>query len=186
MAKFDARRTQVAQNMVDFSRNFESAFSGVRVLGAVPRVAQLVEPSGMSTAGGKMARQPLNLVPEQGGGPAIAVGWIELPTSRASIKTFRNLTAMHLARFRGRPLDIDEASYQQFLTWVQGHLSGYGISVVLDDDLTPSVRPPPAASNAEPRESSGDVMTYAAIALLAFLFGASVGGLAVYAKFVGF
>jgi hypothetical protein len=183
VAKFDARRTQVAQNMVDFSRNFEAAFAEVRVKGDVSRVAQLVEPSGMSTAGGKMARQPLNLVPEQGG-PAIAVGWIELPTSRASIKTYRNLSAMHLARFRGRPLDIEEASYQQFLSWVQGHLSSYGISVVLDDDLTPSVRPPPAPK--EEAASGGDVMTYAAIALLAFLFGASVGGLAVYAKFVGF
>jgi hypothetical protein len=123
-------------------------------------------------------------VPEQGG-PAIAVGWIELPTARASIKTFRNLSAMHLARFRGRPLDIEEASYQAFLSWVQGHLSGYGISVVLDDDLTPSVRPPAVESRRE-EATGGDVMTYAAIALLAFLFGASVGGLAVYAKFVGF
>lgn len=185
MAKFDARRTQVAQNAVDFSRNFEGAFSQVRVLGAVPRRAQLVAPSGMSTEGGKLARQPLNLVPEQGQGPVVAVGWIELPLHRASIKTFRCLASAHMARYRGRPLDIDEKSYAMFIDWVGRHLGQFGITIAFDDDVTPSI-PPPAARDARAPERETDILPYAAVALLAFLFGASVGGLVVYAKFVGF
>jgi hypothetical protein len=185
VAKFDARRTQVAQNAVDFSRNFEGAFSQVRVLGGVLRRAKVVAPEGMSTGGGKQARQPLTLVPDQGEGPAISVGWIELPTQRAGIKTFRSLASAHQARYRGRPLDIDEASYQTFVGWVVNHLAGYGVNVTLEDEVTPSI-PPPRAPAAPVQERESDVMSYAAVALLAFLFGASVGGLAVYAKFVGF
>ena len=183
MSGFDARRTQVAQNAVDFSRNFEGAFAQVRVLGAVPRRAQLVAPSGMSTGGGKLARQPLNLVPEQGQGSVIAVGWIELPLHRATVKTFRCLSSAHQAR--GRSLDVDEASYATFTDWVGRHLGQFGITLTLDDEITPSMRPP-AGQPERTRERQTDILPYAAVALRAFLFGASVGGVVVYAKFVGF
>ncbi len=137
----------------------------------------------MSTGGGKLARQPLNLVPEQGQGSVIAVGWIELPLHRATVKTFRCLSSAHQAR--GRSLDVDEASYATFTDWVGRHLGQFGITLTLDDEITPSMRPP-AGQPERTRERQTDILPYAAVALLAFLFGASVGGVVVYAKFVGF
>jgi len=69
---FDAKRTNVAQSAFDFSKYFSGIFDGVRVMGGSPRKPILAAPEGMSTAGGKRARQS---APERHGGV------VRLPTA---------------------------------------------------------------------------------------------------------
>lgn len=208
---FDARRTQVAQSAFDFSNYFAQAFGNVRVLGAVVRKPELMAPEGMSTGGGRRARQPIVLLPEgtaayvggpagpmsQGpmsqaptsmspaSGPAITIGWVDIPQRKASLRTHRCLVGVHQARYRGRPLDIDKTSYDAFFDQAKGLLAACGLAVTEEDEVHSSVPPPPLGEVVS--ETSGpSFFTTAAIAFVAFVLGAFAGGLAVYARFVGF
>jgi hypothetical protein len=98
---FDARRTQVAQSAHDFSRYFAESFGAVRVRGAVVRRPELVAPEGMSTGGGRHARQPICLAPEGGGGPVLTAGWVDIP-QRATLRDLP-LPVKHAPRATGAP-----------------------------------------------------------------------------------
>ncbi len=183
MVGFDARRTQVAQSAHDFSRYFAESFGAVRVLGAVPRRPELVAPEGMSTGGGKQARQPIRLTPEGGSAPVIAVGWVDLPLRRATLRTHRCVAHVFASRF-GRNVDVDQGSYNAFLDQAKAHLSACGLVVQEEDDAPASLTPPPGrVVNAA---STSGFFTIAATAFVAFVVGAFAGGVAVYARFVGF
>jgi len=187
---FDAKRTQVAQGAYDFARYFTSTFANARYGRAVPRRAELQAPEGMSTGGGRAARQSIVLIADAasgsgGGPPTLTVGWVEVSARRAQIRTHRALAAVHRARFRDRLLDIDEESYTAFLNQTVELLASCGVGVAMDDDATgaavsqrPSTRPPPPQENY--------VLNYFAVGFVAFVLGAFAGGLAVYARFVGF
>lgn len=181
---FDAKRTQVAQGAYDFARYFTSSFEAVRFGRAVPRRAELAAPEGMSTGGGRAARQAIVLVPERPGPPNLTVGWVEVSARRAQLRTHRALAAVHRARFKDRLLDIDEESYRAFLDQASQLLAACGVGVGMDDDAAPiSQRPPPQP--AAPRQGNY-VLNYFAVGFVAFVLGAFAGGLAVYARFVGF
>jgi translation initiation factor IF-2 len=189
---FDAKRTQVAQGAYDFARYFTSTFANARFGRAVPRRAELQAPEGMSTGGGRAARQSIVLIADTssgqagpgGGPPTLTVGWVEVSARRAQIRTHRALAAVHRARFRDRLLDIDEESYTAFLNQTVELLASCGVGVAMDDDTSGAVsqrsstRPPPRQENY--------VLNYFAVGFVAFVLGAFAGGLAVYARFVGF
>ncbi|MFO0555893.1 MAG: hypothetical protein U0271_46375 [Polyangiaceae bacterium] len=195
MGQFDARRTQVAQSAYDFSRYFSQTFNGVKVLGNVPRRPELIAPEGMSTAGGKQARQPICLQPEAQtptGAQVITVGWVEIPTRRAVMRTYRCLLGMHNARFRGRPFDLDARSYDAFFDQAKSLFAQCGLAVTEEDEPAPSSVPPSAlgpareAPVAQPSGGQSSFWLAAAVGFVAFVVGAFAGGLAVYARFVGF
>ncbi len=181
---FDAKRTQVAQGAYDFARYFTTAFETVRFGTSVPRRAELAAPEGMSTGGGRQARQSIVLVAERPGVPALTVGWVEVAARRAQLRTHRALAAVHRARFRDRLLDIDEGSYAQFVAQAQNFLTACGVVLAFDDDtnVPTSQRPPPQQQQAQ----DGNLLNYFAVGFVAFVIGAFAGGLAVYARFVGF
>lgn len=183
---FDIRRTQVAQTAFDFSKYFMSTFGAVRVLGAVPRRPELAAPEGMSTGGGKAARQPICLQAETPNVPVVTVGWVDLGQRRASMRTYRCLNGLHQARYRGRTIDIDQASYNAFFDQAKALLGSCGLLVTDEDEPTSNSAPPPGRVIREAHASGADFWTYAAIAFVAFVIGAFAGGLAVYARFVGF
>lgn len=200
---FDARRTQVAQSAFDFSNYFAQSFAAVRVLGPVVRRPDLTAPEGMSTEGGKLARQPVVLQPvdRNMGGAAITVGFVDIPQRRAVLRTYRCLLAMHQARFRDRPFDLDPHSYESFFHQAKGLLGACGLMVTEEDDARASLsaisqRPPPqSAAQPQPQQlgtvvdrpaAGGNFWNTVAMVLMAFVLGAFAGGLAVYAKFVGF
>lgn len=181
---FDAKRTQVAQGAYDFARYFTSSFESVRFGRSVSRRAELAAPEGMSTGGGKAARQSIVLAADRPGPPNLTVGWVEVAARRAQLRTHRALAAVHRARFRDRLLDIDEESYNAFLGQATQLLGACGVIVAMDDDVTVPIsqRPPPA--QAAPAESR--LLNYFAVGFVAFVVGAFAGGLAVYARFIGF
>ncbi len=181
---FDAKRTQVAQSAYNFAQYFTGSFEGARFGRSVARRPEIAVPEGMSTAGGKQARQSIVLSAERPGIPALTVGWVEISSRRAQLRSHRALAAVHRARFKDRLLDIDEESYNSFLGQVHELLVACGVGVTIDDDTSAvSTRPP------SPREEPApapNVLNYVAVGFVAFVVGAFVGGAAVYARFVGF
>lgn len=185
---FDPRRTQVAQSAHDFAAYFAKSFGAVRVLGAVNRRPDLMAPEGMSTGGGKHARQPIVLRPEQQGGSSLTIGWVDIPQRRAALRTHRCLLQMHQARYGQYPFDLDVGSYNAFFDQAKGLLAACGLYVTEEDQPPPgSIAPSrPNPSVPAPAAESSTFWTTAAIAFIAFVVGAFAGGMAVYAKFVGF
>jgi hypothetical protein len=180
---FDAKRTQVAQGAYDFARYFTSSFESVRFGRSVPRRAELAAPEGMSTGGGRAARQSIVLVADRPGPPNLTVGWVEVSGRRAQLRTHRALAAVYRARFRDRLLDVDEESYNAFLGQASQLLAACGVAVTMDDDTSVPISQRPPAPTA-PQESR--LLNYFAVGFVAFVVGAFAGGLAVYARFVGF
>ncbi|HTJ81843.1 MAG TPA: hypothetical protein VL400_08955 [Polyangiaceae bacterium] len=191
MARFDAKRTEVAQNAFNFAQYFTSSFEHVRLGGGVPRKPAVVAPEGMSTGGGKAARQSICLVAEAPGVPVLTVGWVDLVSLSSMLRSYRCLAGMHAARYRGRTLDLDRAEYERFFAQAKELLSAMGLQTIIEDDVgavstVPSTRPPAASSPRAQADRSVETMSYAAAVFVGFAVGAIVGGLAVYARFVGF
>lgn len=179
---FDAKRTQVAQSAFDFSRYFDSAMGRVEVLGAPPRRPILQPPDGMSTAGGKKARQAIALASADGSASAMTVGWVDIAERKAMLRTFGCVQGLHQQRFKGRPIGIDQASFTAFFDYARSFLASCGMQLAIENEAPPpaiSSRPPPAA----PETSIG--WTILAVAFAAFAVGFLVGGLLVYYRFVG-
>lgn len=185
---FDAKRTEVAQSAFNFSQYFTSHFEQTTVGGAVPRRVGITAPEGMSTAAGRQARQPILLHPEEPRGAVLTVGWVEVASRRAMLRTYDCLLGLHRARFRDRPFDVDETSYKAFLAEAQEFLEACAMSVSVEDDSAAviSSRPPPPGRRVEPRPADARFFNYFAVGFTAFVIGAFAGGLAVYARFVGF
>ena len=184
---FDAKRTQVAQSAFDFSRYFSGIFNGVRVAGGAPRRPTLVAPEGMSTAGGKRARQSLVLQPDDATSMAVTVGWVDVGERRGMIRTHVALLALHRERFGGRPFDVDPTSYEVFFEQARSFLQSCGFNVKVENDAEPGGAPAsrmmdaPIERPASPLSSAWVTRLYC---IAAFLFGVVAGGLLVYAQLV--
>jgi len=189
VARFDAKRTEVAQNAFNFAQYFTSSFEHVRLGGAVPRTPGVVAPEGMSTGGGKAARQSICLIADMPGVPVITVGWVDLVNLSSMLRTYRCLSGMHAARYRGRPLDLDRAQYERFFSQAKELLSAMGLQTIVEDDVG-LVAPASGRVSSAPGQAQAapptDTLSYAAAVFVGFAVGAIVGGLAVYARFVGF
>lgn len=191
---FDAKRTQVAQSAFDFSRYFSGIFDGVRVAGAAPRRPVLVAPEGMSTAGGKRARQSIVLQPDDAMNAAVTVGWVDVGERQAMLRTHGALESIHRERFRGRVFDVDRASYAVFFEQAKSFLQSCGFEVKVEAEGGPaSVGGPSSVGGAIPMaprvprdleqsEERGGTNWLAVVA--AFFLGVIVGGLVVYARLV--
>lgn len=116
----------------------------------------------------------------------LTVGWVDIPQRRATLRTHRALVAVHQARFKGRPLDVDPSSYNAFFDQAKGLLGACGLFVTEEDEAAVSV-PPPAPLGEVVRPGSSDAFwNTVAVAVIAFAVGVFVGGAVVYARFVGF
>lgn len=190
---FDAKRTQVAQSAFDFSRYFSGIFDAVRVAGAAPRRPVLVAPEGMSTSGGKRARQSVVLQPDDAMSAAVTVGWVDVGERQSMLRTHAALESIHRERFRGRVFDVDRASYATFFEQARSFLASCGFDVKVEAEGGPASvggpgsQPFPMAPRVpqdleQSSEASGGVSWLAVIA--AFFIGVIVGGLIVYARLV--
>jgi len=179
---FEAKRTQVAQSAFNFSQYFTSAMADVVVQGNPPRRVELLAPEGMSTGGGKQARQAVTLRSDVPGYPVITAGWADVPGRRALLRTHACLRAMHHQRFPDRPFEVDPSTYQQFFDIARDLLAACGLDVTIENQALASVAPRPAQA----ASTEMPVATATAIALTSFVLGCLVGGVVVYARFVGF
>lgn len=187
---FDAKRTQVAQSAFDFSRYFSGIFDGVRVAGATPRRPVLVAPEGMSTSGGKRARQSIVLQPDDTMNAAVTVGWVDVGERQSMLRSHVALETIHRERFRGRAFDVDRASYATFFEQAKSFLQSCGFEVKVEADGLSEGGPASAAIPLAPRmprdldQGSQPSGTNWLAVFAAFFLGVIVGGVVVYARLV--
>ena len=182
---FDAKRTQVAQSAFDFSRYFSSVFESVRVQGGALRRPRLVTSEGMSTAGGKRARQSIVLAPDDPGAASLAVGWVDIGERRAVLRTHGCLEALHYERFKNRAFDVDRESYAGFFDQVKSFFDSCGLAVTVEGDAG-AVSVAPRELTREPHARRGDSGSVTALMLFsAFMLGAVTGGFVVYLRLRG-
>lgn len=150
---YDPKRTQVAQSLVDFGRYFDTIFARTRIGGPVLLRPALVVPEDMSTGGGRRARQSIILQPEVPGPPALTVGWLDIPSRQAMIRTWGCLAAMHRQRFPGRAFDVDRGGYEQFFKQTTELLKTCGLATQVEEappDVGPVSGAPSAAAMVTP------------------------------------
>jgi len=92
--------------------------------------AELTEPEGPSTAGGVQAMQHMRLVPRLAGHPTLLVGHANQADKNAELRTYDHLDAVHRQRFK-RPLALDRAQYDDFVTLAKGLLEALHFRTVI-------------------------------------------------------
>ncbi len=127
-----ADRTEVSNAAVALSDMFEVHCANLMLQGDVPRRPVLSVPEGPSTEGGKLARQHITLEPDGLPAGSVTVGWVELPTHRASLKTFPCLLEAHRARFGLRPFPLDGVGYEKFLEITMTFLTHHGFAIEME------------------------------------------------------
>lgn len=172
----EAKRTQVAQTAFDFATFFQAMMANVVVGGPVARRPVLVAPEGMSTAGGKQSRQSLCLSPDMPGFATITVGWVDVVSLQAQLRTYACLEQMHRQRFKNRPFDVEPSTYQAFFAKAQQLLAGRGIQCTIENS-PPAVASEPLGEVVEPGWSSGAVL---GLCFLFFVLGAAAGAAGMY------
>jgi hypothetical protein len=116
----DLKRTAFAQAATDMASYFQMRFIRARVAGACEYAPVLTAPEGMSTGGGKQARQHITLKPVVQGYRAVTIGWLDLATRSAMLRTWVCLEGMHRQRFPNQPFDVNPQSYQTFFDQAAG------------------------------------------------------------------
>jgi len=107
------------------------------------------EPSGPSTAGGLLARQPLSLVPRMDSAPVLVCGWVDVYKKDAQLRSYEVVMRRLLSR-QGGSLPITEEAYNRFLQELMDTLFDGGIRILVlvpdEQEAAPSSQlpaPPP-------------------------------------------
>lgn len=135
----NVKRTKISQEGVDFVVLFSSKFLNVHVSGYKPL---LTEP-GESTGGGTQATQHIVLKPQLDGDPLLTVGFVNVATRSAKMRSYACMQALHEMRFKNRPFHVTHAQYQSFFERIQHFLQGRGMQLEIEE--RPALRGPAAA-----------------------------------------
>jgi len=114
-------RTAFAQQAFSFTDMFHHKFGRLNYGSAPLRRIKLKPPEGMSTAGGRQARQPLTLTADDGS-PSILFGWLDAVQKQAEFRSYSLISRQFEARYQ-RALDLRLSDYERLLE---------GISTFLD------------------------------------------------------
>lgn len=168
------KRTAFAQQAVDFSDYFDMLFEKVLVQGDAPRRAMLVAPEGISTGGGKQARQALVLKAEAEGIPGLTVGWVDRNQGMVALRTYEYLEEQHRQRFGKKPFEIDKESYDAFYKKAQEFFSREKMPIKVESaPRTPSAAPATVeVSSSTPRGML--ILVFVLLFLLAIAVSAAV------------
>jgi hypothetical protein len=120
MSRRAALQTYHAIQATDLASAFNEAMKKVS-LAPGDYAAELTAPEGPSTAGGVQALQHVRLAPRQQGFPTLVVGHTSNTDRTAELRTYDHLDAVHRQRFK-RPLALDRARYEEFLSQAKGVL----------------------------------------------------------------
>jgi hypothetical protein len=127
-----ADRTKVSNAAIALSDMYEVHCATLLLQGDVPRRPVLSIPEGPSTEGGKLARQHITLEPDGVPAANVTVGWVDLPTHRASLKTFPCLLEAHRARFGSKPFPLDGVGYEKLLEITMAFLQDQGFTIEME------------------------------------------------------
>lgn len=166
-----ALRTMFANHSALLAEQLRDALS-TKMYGRGPhRVLRIDEPEGPSTAGGKLARQAISLVPRKGAGTSLTCGWVDVSKREAQLRNFEAV-AKRYALHHGEPLEMQAEEYERFLTDVEAVLTQAVIKVrviVPEEAGAVRVASPSASAKGVPPVWAG------LLAVLAFVLGLLAG-----------
>ncbi|NOJ79024.1 hypothetical protein [Myxococcus xanthus] len=166
-----ALRTMFANHSALLAEQLRDALS-TKMYGRGPhRVLRIDEPEGPSTAGGKLARQAISLVPRKGAGASLTCGWVDVSKREAQLRNFEAV-AKRYALHHGEPLEMQAEEYERFLTDVEAVLTQAVIKVrviVPEEAGAVRVASPSASAKGVPPVWAG------LLAVLAFVLGLLAG-----------
>ena len=131
-----------------FNAGFANPFPGWR--------AELAEPIGPSTGGGKQSIQPITLIAPTG--EKLAVGKVDPVRRYAQVRDFQLVSRMHQERF-GRPLAMAMHDYNRWIESVRSFFSSAGLNTEYEDASA-------ALEAAAPRSSGTSVLVWIVVALV--------------------
>ena len=143
----DVKRTEVAEQAASLSEVFNVSVALVHVQGTCEFTPELKVPEGLSTAGGRLARQHITLNPAVPSESAITVGWLDVARKQSLIRTFERLRQIHEERGTGQPFPLDGPSFQTFFDQLHRFLDR--------TQLSPSIEHPMEGSTLAPRSVPG-------------------------------
>lgn len=146
-------RTTFSQQAVMIADLIRERFAGRSYGGAFYRL-RIDDPDGPSTAGGRLARQPLSLVPRMDSAPVIVCGWVDVYKKDAQLRSHEVVMRRHHGR-QGAGLPISAEAYERFLDELMNTLfeGGIRILVVVPEDQEALPAPPPAPVRRHPLRS---------------------------------
>ena len=166
-------RTMFATHAALFAERLRDRFAK-KIYGRTPhRVLRIDEPEGPSTAGGKLARQPISLVPRKGTAPTIVCGWVDVARKEAHLRGHESVAKRYEAH-HGTPIDIAEEDYERCIDDLSEALVAGGIKVRV---LIPEESAAPRAPSPAPEAGAQGFPLWmvGALGATAFLLGLMVG-----------
>jgi hypothetical protein len=167
-----ALRTMFANHSALLAEQLRGAMSS-KMYGRGPhRELRIDEPEGPSTAGGKLARQTISLVPRKGSGPSVMCGWVDVSKREAQLRNFEAV-AKRYESHHGEPLELRQDEYERFLHDVEEVLIKAVIKVrIIVPEEQGAVR---VLAPAKARRKGVPVLLALTLAVLAFVLGVYVG-----------
>ncbi|MBK6687824.1 MAG: hypothetical protein IPG45_25340 [Deltaproteobacteria bacterium] len=141
----DPNRTVHAQQAFEFSDVFGYKFAVLAYGQQKPRRLKLNAPEGMSTAGGRQARQSMVLQADDG--ESVVCGWVDVPQKSAEIRAFQAVAQAFEARYK-RSFDLPKADYERMVMDLEGFLKIQKIDFHISESAAvpaPRISAPPAA-----------------------------------------
>ncbi|OJH40085.1 hypothetical protein [Cystobacter ferrugineus] len=171
----ESNRTMFASHAALFADRLRERFAQKRY-GRAPhhRMLRIDEPEGPSTAGGRLARQPLSLVTRSGTAPTLVCGWVDVAREEAQLRGYESVARRYEAH-HGTPLDLAAQDYERCLEDLEVALRSGGIRVrvIIPDDPVPARKSAPSPTATAPQ---GLPLGWGAVAItVAFLLGLLVG-----------
>lgn len=166
-----ARPTLYAQKGLEFVAVFQVKLANRDVSGYRP---MLREPPGVSTAGGKQATQHIVLAPSDPNQHTWTVGFLNVATNTAKLRSFPCMEQLHRARFGSAPFPLNQKAYQDFFETAFALLKERGLLVEVEHEL-PDVIPPSQAGSLGGAEGESDGPRTLTIALIGITIMIAVG-----------
>lgn len=172
-------RTAFASKALELSDMFMIKFGRRAFGGAISRTVHVAPPE-ESTAGGRLAREAISLIPAGGAaGATLVIGWMNVAENRAELRAYPVLAEIHRQRFGG-VLDLSRPDYDGFLDEARRFFSEEGIALEL---LSEPPAPPPSKASASavqgtsvPRSAPSDGVPLGVVAaLLVVTVGIGIG-----------
>ncbi len=168
-------RTMFATHAALFADRLRDRFAK-KIYGRTPhRVLRIDEPEGPSTAGGKLARQSISLIPRRGTAPTIVCGWVDVARKEAHLRGHESVARRYEAH-HGTPIDLGEEDYERCIDDLAEALTGGGIKVRV---LIPEESAAPRGASPAPETGAQGFPLWmvGALGATAFLLGMMVGRL---------
>jgi hypothetical protein len=125
--------TMTAQEGFDAAQLVKAAFARKTVGKRTPRMLQVIEPDGPSTAGGKRARQTIRLAPVAGDTFPVMCGFLDVAQRVVELRSYETLVQQYEARF-GVPCDITSEEYATLCRELQMVLTPFRYAFKLESE----------------------------------------------------